>query len=132
MQLAKKRLLEQAKPEVVESIRKERQKRRDKELEFVESKKLHVVSAKEEKKKLQEKINDEFLRESIEKKLRRARVLEQHQYTHQRMKQLQDKKLEETRKYRQSMLDAEEKQIKNKVLEHKNLEQYEEECLRRL
>ena len=130
--MAKKRLLEQAKPEVVESIRKERQKRREKELEFVESKKLHVVSAKEEKKKLQEKINDEFLRESIEKKLRRARVLEQHQYTHQRMKQLQDKKLEETRKYRQSMLDAEEKQIKNKVLEHKNLEHYEEECLRRL
>ena len=72
----------------MENIRKERQKRREKEQEFFASKKLNVIGAKEEKKKLQEKINDEFLRESIEKKLRRARVLEQHQYTQMRMKQL--------------------------------------------
>ena len=59
-------------------------------------------------------------------------MLEQHQFTHLKLKQLQDKKHEDTRKYKQNKLLEEEKQIKNKVLEHKNLEVYEEECLRRL
>ena len=59
-------------------------------------------------------------------------MLEQHQFTHLKLKQLHEKKHEDTRKYKQNKVLAEEKQIKSKVLEHKNLELYEEECLRRL
>ena len=57
------------KPDAVDTIRKEREKRREKELDFYATKKMNVMTAKEEKKKLQERINDQFLRDSIEKKL---------------------------------------------------------------
>ena len=40
------------KPEAIDSIKKDREKRREKELEFYASKKLNAIAAKEEKKKL--------------------------------------------------------------------------------